>query len=361
MPNAAGFDFGVACLIAGFLFLGLMFIFFRRYRRIRLRITFLRGLIPMLFALICFSNAFAIFEDRPDYALSWYRLIAISIVATEGINLIFLTYVIYGRFHGTTGTLNMILAGVNLFLVFTEENFKVVQSPEYLAFYPVLSVVFLATNIVQGLFHTGYDVRANLKVLRRSDMSASTRFKFFLFTSGIAIMYVTFASAMLAIIVFQTGAYYFWSVLGYYGGLVLIFLGLFYANPSVFYLPIRLYLLVVFRGGGQGEILYERHFTPIQSTSAQLLGPAVASIADLVQKAFQQSKHLRLFSLPRRKLLYEWDSNIGAVLLADRETTVFRNCLQLVLKETSLLPAEKSKFDARVGEIFSFYMNERRE
>ncbi len=229
-----------------------------------------------------------------------------------------------------------------------------------MAFYPVLSPTFFATNIISGLIHTFYDVWANLKVVRRSDISTPMRFKFLLFTGGISIMYLTFAGAILGVLVFQTGGYFFWGVLGCFGGVVCVFFGLFYANPSVFYLPIRLYMLVVFKVGDPGGMIYEKRFDPIQSLSVNLLGPGVASIADLVQTSFQQSKHLSLFSLPGRKLLYEWGGGMGAVLIADQETTVYRNCLRLVLKATPLLLADPEKFDVRVTEIFSFYTNERR-
>jgi len=361
MPNAAGLHFGIAFLLAGFLYLVVMAIFLRRFRQIRLRITFLRSLVPMLFAIICLAQAFAIFEERPDYSLYWYRLIVIAVVAGQMANLIFLTYIVYGPLSATTGTLATTLAGLNVFLMFAMEHFHVLWSPQFGAFYPVLSPVFYVTNQILGIVHGAFNIRANSKVMRRHDIRARTKRKFLLFTLGISAMYVSFAVAVLVIIVFQTGDYYFWSVVGCYVSLVWIFLGLFYANPSVFYLPTRLYLLVVFRGGSQGEILYEKHFNPIQSMNAQLVGPAVASIADLVQNSFQQSKRLRLFSLPGRKLLYEWDANIGAVLIVDKEISIYRNCLRLVLKEVSLLPLEKSRFDARVAEIFSFYINEQRE
>ncbi len=174
-------------------------------------------------------------------------------------------------------------------------------------------------------------------------------------------MFLTFAGCELSIIVFQTGTYYFWGVLGSYFSLVLTFFGLFYTNPSVFSLPIRLYMLVVFKVGDPGGMIYEKRFDTIQSLSVNLLGPGVASIAELVQNSFQQSKHLSLFSLPGRKLLYEWGNGMGAVLIADQEATVYRNCLRLVVKDAPMLLVETEKFDARVTEIFSFYTNEQRE
>ncbi len=361
MPNAAGYIFGVAYILAGILFLVVMFIYFHRYRQIRLQVTFLRGLLPMLYALICLSNAFAIFADRSDYAIRWYGVTVMAVIATQGFNILFLTFVIYGRLHGTTGTLVIFFLGVNLFLLFTEENFSVLLTPEFMAFYPVLSPTFFATNIISGLIHTFYDTWANFKVIRRPDISTPTKRKFLLFTGGISIMYLTFAGAILGVLVFKSGTYFFWGVVGCFGGVVLVFFGLFYANPSVFYLPIRLYMLVVFKVGDPGGMIYEKRFDLIQSTSAQLLGPGVASIADLVGNSFQQSKHLSLFSLPGRKLLYEWGDGMGAVLIADQETTVYRNCLRLVLKVASMLRSETEKFDARVTEIFSFYTNERKE
>ncbi len=357
MPNDVGLIFGFAFLLAGFLFLVVMLIFFQRFRLIRLRVTFLRGLIPMLFAFICFSSAFAIFDDRSDYALTWYQLIAITIVIIECINISFLTFVIFGRLHASTGTVVMFFAGMIFFLVFTNENLNIQLSPEFIAYYPVLSIPFLTTNIILGVMHTIYDTVANIKILRRRSITISTKRKFLLFTFGISTMYLTFAGSALSVLVFQSGVYYFWSVLGCYGCLIFTFFGLFAADPSVFYLPIPLYMLVVFRTGEQAGILYEKQFTPIQSTSVQLVGPGVASIADLVQNAFQQSKHLRLFSVPGRKLLYEWDGNLGAVLIVGQETSIYRNCLRLVLKDASLLPAEKGKFDARVADIFSFYIH----
>ncbi len=359
MPNAVGVNFGITFLIAGVLFLVVMFIFLRRYRQIRLRITLLRGTVPLLFALICFSAAFAIFEDRPEYALSWYRLIIITILWTESTNLIFLTFVVFGRLHATTGTLNMIFVGINLFLVYTEENLHVQLSPELMAYYPVLSVVFFGTNIIYGAFHTGYDVWANLKILRRPGLTTPMKLKFLLFTAGIATMFLTFAGTCLSIILWNTGIFYFWGIVGCCASLVETFFGLFYVNPSVFYLPIRLYMLVVFTVADPGAIIYEKRFNPIHSSSLNLLGPGVASIADLVQKSFKQSKRLNLFSLPGRKLLYEWGGGMGAVLIADQETNVYRNCLRVVLKDAPTLPTDPEKFDARVMEIFEFYTNER--
>jgi hypothetical protein len=357
MPNDVGFIFGSAFLLAGFLFLVVMFIFFHRFRLIRLRVTFLRGLIPMLLALVCFSSAFAIFDDRPDYALSWYQLIAIAILLIECINMSFLMFVIFGRLHASTGTAAMFFAGINLFMVFTPEGLSVQLSPELMAYYPVLSVTFFTTNIILGVMHTVYDVSANLKILRRRGINISTKRKFLSFTFGISTMYLTFAGTSFFVLIFQSGIFFFWGVIGCYVCLVFTFFGLYSADPSVFYLPIPLYMLIIFRTGEQAGILYEKKFTPIQSTSVQLVGPGVASIADLVQNAFQQSRHLRLFSVPGRKLLYEWAGNLGAVLIVDQETSIYRNCLRLVLKDASLLPAEKEKFDARVADIFSFYIH----
>jgi hypothetical protein len=361
MPNAAGLNFGIAFLVAGFLFLVMMAIFLYRFRQIRLRVTFLRSLVPMLFAIICLAQAFAIFDERSGYAHNWYRVIAIAIVAGQLSNLVFLTYIVYGPLSATTGTLATTLAGLNIILVLANEHLSVLLSPQFGAFYPVMSLIFYVTNQLLGIVHGAYNMGANFRVMRRHDILPRTKRKFLLFTLGISAMYVSFTIAILVVIFFPTADIYFWSVIGCYVSLVCLYLGLFYANPSVFYLPTRLYLLVVFRGGAQGEILYEKHFNQIQSTNAQLVGPAVASIADLVQKSFQQSKRLRLFSLPGRKLLYEWGDNIGAVLIVDKEISIFRNCLRLVLKEASLLPVEKSRFDARVTEIFSFYINEQRE
>src|SRR4030042_573154 len=145
------------------MYLVLMTVFFYRYRQIRLRITVLRGLVPMLFAIMSLGQAFAIFEEEPVYSLGWYRIVIIGLIAVQGVNLIFITYVIYGRLHGITGMLVMLIAGLNLFLIYTNENFYVVLSPEFAAYYPELSEIAYVTNIFLGIIHLTYNLRANLR------------------------------------------------------------------------------------------------------------------------------------------------------------------------------------------------------
>jgi hypothetical protein len=135
--------------------------------------------------------------------------------------------------------------------------------------------------------------------------------------------------------------------------------GLFYGNSSVFFIPVSIYLLVVFDGAG--KILYEKSFNPIQSKSSQLVAPALVSIAKMVDSSFHQSKLLRLFSLPQRRLLYEWRGDLGAVLIADADSRIYRNCLQLTLKQVHLLPDFPEQFEQKLETIYTFYLPELHE
>lgn len=350
--------FGGAFFIVTILYIAVSLIFFYRYLKVRLWITYLRGWVPFLFSLTCMAIGFSIFATTPEDALFWTRMIVVAFNAAVALNIFYLTIVIYGHLHGVIGATVLFLTGIIFAQMFLPDRFVVTFSPAMQAFYPVLSFRFFVNILILGILHMVLDARANITILRRPDVSWTSKRKFVFFTCGSYFIYVPVAGGTLFSILWQDGVWLYTSIVGYIIGLAFVIAGLFYANPSVFFLPVRIYLLVVFDTAG--NVLYEKSFDPIPPSGTHLIPPALFSIAKVVGRAFQQSKRLRLFSLATRQLIYEWRGDSCAVLIADTDSRVFRNCLQLLLGRVDLLPDAREKFEALVDKVFAFYVQELR-
>src|SRR5271157_3302330 len=359
MVNSVYLDFGIAFLIVSAFYFAVFCIFLYRYRRVRLWITYLRGTVPGFFSGMCLAITLGIFSTNADDALLWYRLMIVFFIAGVAFNLAYLTIILYGTLNAFVGAAALFIIGIIYAQMFLSDRFFVSYSPEMQIFYPVVAFRFYINILALGILHTIFDARAIFSIFRRKDTSKISKRKFAFFTFGYSFFFVSLGFFTLLTIIFQDGLWFFWTVLGCFVGLGFLALGLFYANSSVFFIPLHLYLLVVFDGAG--KILYKKSFDPIQSTSAQLVAPALVSIAKLIDTSFHQSKLLRLFSLPKRQLLYEWKGDIGAVLIADADSRVFRNCLQLALTQIGLLPDSPDEYDLKIKNIFSFYLQELHE
>ena len=225
--------------------------------------------------------------------------------------------------------------------------------------YPSINLRYYINIQIFGIIHVIYNFQANRSILRQQSVSKVSKRKFLLFTMGFSTVFIGYIVFVLLALIFQDGSWLFYTVFGCIAGSGFLTSGFFYANPSVFFLPTRIYLLVIF--DGSGNILYEKSFDPIPSSSAKLLSPALANIAKLIDTSFHQSNLLRLFSLPNRELLYEWHEDVGGVLIADADSRIFRNCLQVVLTHVDLLSDAPDQFETIINNVFAFYIEKLRE
>ncbi len=245
------------------------------------------------------------------------------------------------------------LASINFAMLWFPENLIISYVPALDAYYPTLSPAFLFTNLCFGIFHTSLNTTANSRVVRRPDVSWRNKIKFVFFTGGIVLFYTAITVALFVVTFLGDFTIFLWTAVCGLLAFGFTFTGLFYANTSVFSLPIRLYLLVIF--GLKGEIFYEKWFSKRESVTAALLPKAAASIASLVDNAFSQTQRMHLLSLQNRVILYEWKNGMGVMLVADQDSSVFRNSIRQLLHSLEYQQNTKQEIEARVQEVFNYY------
>ena len=112
MVNALSLTLIIANLVVGVYYFIIFAIFIYRFFKVRLWVTYLRGLTPLLIFVVCFTTAFGLFSTNENDALFWYRLSVVSIITAVTINFFFLVLVIYGTLHGTSIALILFLVGI---------------------------------------------------------------------------------------------------------------------------------------------------------------------------------------------------------------------------------------------------------
>ncbi len=353
MPSDLAFVTSALFFVAGLLFLINFGIVFRRFLRTYLWMSVLRGINFIFYCCVNFAFTWGILASNLEIATNGYRILAIAFLSTEIINIIYMNYVNFGHFRDIMGAVMIFLYSLNFAMLWFPENLVVTYFPSLDAYYPVLSPVFFLTNFVFGVFHTSLNAIANFRVLRRPDVSWQNKMKFVFLTGGIVLFYATFVVTLFSVMVFGDANGFIWAAVINIVAFGLTFTGLFYANSSVFTLPIRLYLLVIFGAGG--EILYEKWFSKRESETAALLPKAAASIASLVDHAFAQSQQMHLISLQNRRILFEWKKGLGIMLIADQDSSVFRNSMQRLLLRLESPHTKKKEIDTQVQQIFDYY------
>ncbi len=210
LPSEIAHLFGAMSFITGCCFLVIVGVIIRRFWQTRLWMTLVRAAQFFLFAIICWTWPLGFLAPGPEIASGWFRCLVFLFPCTEVLHVFYLRFVILGQTREQVVGFALLLAGVNCTMVFFPANLSVIIAADLQVYYVSLSPEFILTNLILGSFHVVVNVRANLMVVRRPDVSRHNKGKFLLFTAGSSVIYAGFVASMLGAMLFADGSIYLW-------------------------------------------------------------------------------------------------------------------------------------------------------